>query len=181
MDPARLAGKLEPPLDFKSIARPLTAFLASGLLAVELPDFQRCPHAPDIHLEKNMIEARHESVRIGIDEEIHIGFMDLLKSPDGGSVKADPVHPDPLAGILSQFLYRDGEVLPESGEVIEFQIDDMDVVFPDDFKYLLNGPSIGLCRGRFRSCRCVRKPVSIRQQPPPTEVLRVPSSIDPSQ
>ena len=58
----------------------------------------------------------------GIGQEDHVRLVDLLEAPDGGAVE-----PEALAEpVLGQPVGRDGEVLHETGEVAEPQVDDLD-------------------------------------------------------
>src|SRR5208337_32334 len=71
----------------------------------------------------------HRTRRIG--QQDHIRFINLLKAPDRRAVEADAVLPDARSeiAIIGQLGSRYGEVLPEAGQIAEFQIDDLDLVF----------------------------------------------------
>ena len=56
-------------------------------------------------------------VRLGDDEQV--GLVDRAPADDAGAVEADPL----LEGFLGQGVRRDGEMLPDAGEIHEPEVD----------------------------------------------------------
>jgi hypothetical protein len=77
---------------------------------------------------------------VGVRDQDHVRFLDLLEAADAGAIEANAVHPDGgLRVIEVEFSWRDGEVLPEAGKVVELEVDHLDVVLLDELRYLLSG------------------------------------------
>ena len=53
--------------------------------------------------------------------------LDLLEPPDRGAVKAEAL----VEGLLGQLVRRDREVLHQAGQIGEAQVNDLDLVVPD--------------------------------------------------
>ena len=67
--------------------------------------------------------------RCRVRHQQHVALVDVLEAAN-----ARPVEPDAFAeGVRAEFPGRDREVLPEAGEVHEFQVNDLDPLVLDEF------------------------------------------------
>ena len=81
------------------------------------------------HRQRDVLAERVDEQRVRLRHEQHVRLVDRLPAADAGAVEADAVLED--ASSSSDF-GRDGEVLPEAGEVHEPQIDGLDLAFAEE-------------------------------------------------
>ena len=69
--------------------------------------------------------------RLRLRHHQHVALVDRLPAADAGAVEAQAV----LEDVLVELVDRNGEVLPQPGEVHEPQVDGLDVLFPAQRQY----------------------------------------------
>src|SRR5207249_245386 len=62
----------------------------------------------------------------------HVTLVDRLESPDARAVEPEPL----LERLLAQLVRRHRKVLPQTGQVHEPQVDDLDVVVLDQLQHV---------------------------------------------
>ena len=78
------------------------------------------------HRQGRDLAERIEHGRFGLRHHEHVALVDGLPAADAGAVEAQPV----LEHVLVELVDGDGEVLPQSREVHEPQVDGLHVLFP---------------------------------------------------
>ena len=71
---------------------------------------------------------RVDEERVRLRDEQHVGLVDRLPAADARAVEADAV----LEDVLVEHLGRDGEVLPQAGEVHEAEVDGLDLALAEE-------------------------------------------------
>src|SRR5581483_1217073 len=73
----------------------------------------------------------------GVRHQDHVRFLDLLEATNAGPVEPDTVGPDASQNVVHfrQFRDGDGEVLPETRQVIELEVYNLGVVIADQRVY----------------------------------------------
>ena len=118
--------------------------------------------------ERLVPEERIDHGRVRVGHEDHVRLLDLLEPADRRAVEAVPL----LEGARRELVGGDGEVLHETGEVAEAEVDDLDA--------LRSRPSPGRRPGSVQS-RClpiVHDGSRARRAPIPRRARRVPSRTD---
>ena len=71
-----------------------------------------------------------------VELKYHVALLDLLEAADARAVEAYTLGPDsPFRPIrIVYFACRDGEMLPQTGQIDEFQVDEFNVFIFDLFK-----------------------------------------------
>ena len=78
--------------------------------------------------ERLVLQERVDHRRVGVGHQDHVRLLDLLEAADRGAVEAVAI----LERALGELVRRDREVLHETGEVAEAEVDDLDPFVLDD-------------------------------------------------
>ena len=111
-----------------------------GLLG-DVAGVARVPLAGDrvLHVaDQDQRGHRGERIHLGrarIRDQQHVGLVDGLEPPDRRAVEAEPV----LEDALAELGHRDREVLPETRQVDEAEIDDLDAFLLGQLEDILGG------------------------------------------
>ena len=81
-------------------------------------------HVAD-HAQRGDLEDRVDEGRLGVRDQQHVAFLDLLVAPDARAVEPEPVGEH----VVRQLPRGEREVLPDSRKVDESQIDDLNLGF----------------------------------------------------
>ena len=88
----------------------------------------------DVHVDvqRHVLAERVEHGGVGIGDQEHVGLLDLLEAADRRTVESETV----LEDVLRQLVSRHREVLHQTREVTEPNVDDLDVVVLDELQYV---------------------------------------------
>ena len=89
------------------------------------------------------LEERVDERGLGLRHDEHVGLVDRLPAADAGAVEAEAV----LEGRFFEHGGRDGEMLPQAGEVHEAQVDGLDFLFTDERKDFFRGHCVNFSLG----------------------------------